>query len=355
MQLFTKKKYTIESEFNRFFFLAVGQLFGGLVQLFAFFARKQIVCRSLIGQNTWDTAIASDMKVHCNCMDFYGHGVLGNLRENSLADIWNGPIANKFRQKLRNGIFPIAECSKCSAWQMRPKKEQIRIKLPYTLMIENTYKCNYSCTSCHRIPLAKTRDGSHLNQHDIALISKTIKENKISKVIYHVLGEPFLVNDIDEQLAKIRSDNPQTHIFMTTNGSLLNTDRKRNATTHVNNIEFSLDGVDDKSVQKYQVGGDFKKPFANLKALVQYSKKNESKTLIGWRYIMFRWNDSPSQIKQAYALAKEAGVSYILFRPTNTPITGFSIRGWYYHFFGLPLSEAIGIKKVGIGFRVPIS
>jgi MoaA/NifB/PqqE/SkfB family radical SAM enzyme len=149
----------------------------------------------------------------------------------------------------------------------------------------------------------------------------------LKKLFYFNRGEPFMSSRIDEELKTIRADNPDLHICTSTNGTLLNSDAKRDAALQMNEVEFSIDGCDQKTLQRYQKGGSFERSYKNMKALVQYRDSRDlKKPIIEWKYVVFNWNDRPEHIQKAIALAKDAGVDYISFWPTNSPFYGISLR-----------------------------
>jgi hypothetical protein len=69
-------------------------------------------------------------------------------------------------------------------------------------------------------------------------------------------------------------------------------------------VIFSIDGCDQKSLQKYQRGGDFERMLHNLRNLVVYrDARGLNVPQIEWKYLLFNWNDRPRQIAKAIWLA----------------------------------------------------
>jgi hypothetical protein len=64
-----------------------------------------------------------------------------------------------------------------------------------------------------------------------------------------------------------------------------------------------------------------------LAALVrERDRRQASRPLVEWKYVVFRWNDRPAQIERAIQLAREAGVDRISFWPAIIPLHGVSWR-----------------------------
>ena len=149
------------------------------------------------------------------------------------------------------------------------------------------------------------------------------------------LGEPFLSPNIGQELPLLRKKNPNCRIVISTNGIVLNTDTKREAALSASNILFSIAGINDEMLKKYEHLGSYEKAYANMKALVEYrNARGLSLPLLEWKYLLFNWNDHRRTIERAIELAKAAGVDSISFWPTHNPMYGFSYRyalGWLNH------------------------
>lgn len=168
--------------------------------------------------------------------------------------------------------------------------------------------------------------------------------------VFFNLGEPFSHKDVHEQLRILRSVNPGIGISTSTNGMLINTDDKRRAALLLDHLFISLDGMDDQSVTRYQIGANFAQVYDNMKRLVRFRyEAHTEKPVIEWKYVMFNWNDRPEQVKRAIELARDAGVDCISFWPTSTPLSGTS---WRYRLH--PFYKTLG-KKSWKGREVDLS
>jgi hypothetical protein len=149
----------------------------------------------------------------------------------------------------------------------------------------------------------------------------------LQQLFYLNLGEPFLSPNIGQELPLLRKKNPDCRIVISTNGIILNTDAKREAALHASQILFSIAGIDDDMLKKYEKLGSFEKAYGNLKALVKYrNTRSLAKPVLEWKYLLFNWNDRPATIRRAIEMAEEAGVDIISFWPTNNPFYGYSFR-----------------------------
>ena len=307
----------------------------------AWLFREHFVCNALQGMSEYNISINCDMTVSCNCQDD-GSGILGTLDDNSFEEIFFGPKANSFRASLAGGKLPILTCARCS--ELRSVAATVAgcqlsvvghpssaSRLPHRgLLVENTIACNLRCPGCIRPAVAKVRKKTKMSPEDICGVAALIQRLKLQKLFYFNRGEPFLSSDILDEMKIIRSLNPDLHIVTSTNGMLLDTDAKREAALLMDEVIFSIDGCDQRSLQKYQRGGDFERMLNNLRALVQFRDERGLKVpQIEWKYLLFNWNDRTKQIQAAIQLANEAGADLISFWPTNNPACGIS---WRYRF-----------------------
>lgn len=281
---------------------------------------KTFYCRSLAGNSKYyNLSIASDMNVSCNCSDIYGEGILGNLKHNSLNEIMHGKKADSFRKKLANGKLPITNCVTCDDLTTKA----INYRYPKNLLIENTIHCNLNCLGCYREDIQLLRKKKSLSLHDIEKIAKSIKG--IKTIYYYNQGEPFFSKNIKKELQIIKKYNPDIKIIISTNGLLLNTKEKREAAMLADEIIFSIHGSNNRSLRRYQKNGDFNKVYTNMKKLIDFRGKKD-KPVITWKYVLFWWNDSSPEIKNAINLAKEINLNGILFEKTQYPLYAVSFK-----------------------------
>lgn len=282
---------------------------------------KAFYCNALSGKSDYNICINSDMTVSCNCLDIDGSGHIGDLSSKNLEEIFHGATATKFRKKLARGILPIRRCLDCRELTQTNRAEAefhvTNFATPKRgIMVENTVLCNLRCLNCSRKAIVATRKKLGMSLADIEKVAIDIKNNNIGVVNYFNLGEPFISNTIYEELAMLREHNPNAAIYVSTNGVLINQDKKREAALLTDYLYVSLDGATGESVNKYQAGGDFQATYDNIRELVKLrNSRNQVKPVIDWKYVVFCWNDSEQEIEKAIELARAAGVDILSFWP----------------------------------------
>ena len=339
---------------------------------------ERFYCRALGGESDYNITINCDLTVSCSCQDYDGSGHIGDLNKNSFPEIFFGPVAQRFREELAKGKLPIMTCARCGDLTRVPKSQSRAVtgvpgkepaagagagdktpasaaereldqqiyagakpRLPYRgMLLENTVRCNIDCIGCDRQSAARIRTTLQMDLQKLSRMADLVHDLGLQQLFYLNLGEPFLSPNIGPELALLRQKNPDCRIVISTNGIVLNTDAKREAALYASNIVFSIAGVNDTMLKKYEHHGSFPKAYDNMKALVAYrNAKGLDAPLLEWKYLLFNWNDHPQTIKQAIEMAKVAGVDMISFWPTHNPFFGISYR------YKLGQFNHIGVKS----------
>lgn len=319
---------------------------------------QRFYCRALAGESEYNLTINCDLTVSCSCQDYDGSGHLGDLNTASFQEVYFGPVAQKFREKLADGKLPIATCARCGDLARVSRKQvstfQPKInhrtdaqagaalstdpgeqrfagpepRLPHRgMLLENTVRCNIDCIGCDRQSAARVRSILQMDLEKLSRMADLVRELKLEQLFYLNLGEPFLSPNIGRELPLLRQKNPACRIVISTNGIVLNNDAKREAALYASHIFFSIAGIHDVMLKKYERFGSFEKAYGNMKTLVEYrNARGLSTPVIEWKYLLFNWNDRRATIKRAIELAHAAGVDAISFWPTNNPFYGYSFR-----------------------------
>jgi len=313
---------------------------------------QRFYCQALAGESLYNLTINCDLTLSCSCQDYDGSGHLGDLNKNSFKDIFFGPVAERFRKQLAQGKLPIKTCTRCGDLK-RARKSEVhkeagapayagpKPRLPYRgMLLENTVRCNIDCIGCDRQSAARIRTTLQMDMEKLSKMGDLVHELGLQELYYLNLGEPFLSPNIGQELPLLRSKNPDCRIVISTNGIILNNDMKREAALSASHIFFSIAGINDEMLKKYEHLGSFEKAYQNMKALVDYrNARGLSAPILEWKYLLFNWNDHRPTLDRAIEMAKAAGVDAISFWPTGNPFFGISYR---YH---LGMLKHIGIAN----------
>jgi hypothetical protein len=341
---------------------------------------QRFYCRSLGGESEYNLTINCDLTVSCTCQDYDGSGHLGDLNKNSFPEVFFGPVAQRFREDLAKGKLPIMTCTRCGDLVRVPKCQSRAVtglpggaggvarsaaatgsqsppsaaerdldrqifagpkpRLPYRgMLLENTVRCNIDCIGCDRQSAARIRTTQQMELEKLSRMADLVHDLGLEQLFYLNLGEPFLSPNIGSELSLLRQKNPKCRIVISTNSIVLNTDAKCEAALNASHIYFSIAGVNEPMLKKYERHGNFQKAYDNMKALVAYrNARGLTAPLLEWKYLLFNWNDHPQTITQAVEMARAAGVDTISFWPTHNPFYGYSYR------YALGRLNHVGVK-----------
>ena len=304
---------------------------------------KKFYCRVLSGLSDYNLSVNCDMTVSCCCLDHDGSGLLGDLSTSSLKEIFSSETAQTMRSMLFKGRLPIFICANCGELKLADKKTAHYYVSNYSvpergIMVENTVDCTVDCLSCCRDSVLSVRRKRNLSLEDIKRISREIKDNNIKKINYFKLGEPFFSPTIYEEMQILREENPDVRIYASSNGLHLDNDVMREAASMFDGIAFSVDGITDEMVLRYQRRGSFNRAYANMRDLVRYREDHKlDRPQVQWKYVLFTWNDTPEVIQKAIDLSREANIDLIDFVPAESPEGSITER-----FFNDPFFASLG-------------
>jgi len=283
----------------------------------------------------WTTLVMlCDGRMACGCADPYGRRVLGDSRLASVTDIWNGPVVSTLRQELSGGGSSF--CGDCPLKLPLKKGESPVIRdvdagpLPNRLYVECTAACNISCHQACCAPetgITRTRQAGML---DFDLFRRVIDETGASlvRIDFFNYGEAFLHKRAVEMCEYIKSRFPGIYLYTSTNGlALSELQARRLVHSGIDEVTFSIDGATPESYARYRQRGKLDVALANLRAMVdEKTRSGRDLPFLNWRYILFRWNDSDTEMNLARDLAKSIGVDRLCWEMTDHPEDGYSRR-----------------------------
>jgi hypothetical protein len=141
-------------------------------------------------------------------------------------------------------------------------------------------------------------------------------------------GEAFLHKRALDMVEYIKSRHPHVYLYTSTNGLALSEEgARRLARSGIDEVTFSIDGATPDTYVRYRQRGDFAKVMRNLRAAVDEKQRaGVELPIINWRYILFAWNDSDAEMKQARRMAGDLGVDRLCWEITDHPEDSFSRR-----------------------------
>ncbi len=170
--------------------------------------------------------------------------------------------------------------------------------------------CNLSCALCPT--------GRHDKRRKPGLMEYQVFESIIDECgpyIYELSlynwGEPLLNSDLFKMVRRAKKF--KVRVVISTNLKQFNNDICAEIIdSEIDDVVVSLDGASQESVAKYQIGNDYEKVRANMKALIDRKRKlNAKKPSVTWRFLVNRFNEH--EMDKAEAISREMGVDVVKF------------------------------------------
>ncbi|MBQ7920642.1 MAG: SPASM domain-containing protein [Lachnospiraceae bacterium] len=155
----------------------------------------------------------------CGWSNFY----IGNLMENTIEEIWNGELAQKFRESMLDGSYRYcnhAKCPHCANNKMEDLLvDYVVPEYPTYCSLSYQLQCNYACKFCrneHYVPC-------ECENENYKKIESEVKKFLPSLITLSAngAGELFCSDSIIRLIGN-EELNPNTKILLETNGSLFN-------------------------------------------------------------------------------------------------------------------------------------
>ena len=227
-----------------------------------------------------------------------------------------GPYA-QVRRAVLDGRMPWPEeCERCLLLRVQPTdapevwdRRTVRI-----LRVEPSYACSLDCPGC--IPLAIRRGHPRAFHLDPDALDRLVTDLSGRGLDIRVLdfqghGEPLLNPRVWEMARRSRLRVPSAWITMTTNAQ--GTFHPRVVASGLDEMVCAIDGVDQATYAPYRVHGDFDLAWRFLTDLVSAGCAAERRVRVIWKYVLFAHNSSPETLVRAQEMARDAGVSELVF------------------------------------------
>jgi radical SAM protein with 4Fe4S-binding SPASM domain len=182
--------------------------------------------------------------------------------------------------------------------------------VPYTVSIEPTCLCNLKCPECPTGLGITRRENTNL---DLALYQNIIDEIKTTTLylMLYFQGEPFMNRDIFGMI-KYASER-KIFTVISSNGQFLDNEMSgRIIQAGLDRLIISVDGTDQKTFEKYRVGGDLSRILEGTKYLNTLKKeRNEKRPEIIFQFLVFRHNETQVDFFKKFGRSSGADRTWI--------------------------------------------
>lgn len=210
---------------------------------------------------------------------------LGNVKDNSIEEIWNGDKFREWRREFLTGNIKtcLDEIRHSSCNKLNYNQDLMELIDPcevvdtpiIRLSPDINGRCNLQCPFCDvwKMPngLYDGIEGfwEHMQEHILPYVVQ----------IDPLAGEPFIQKDLYKMIEMSAKVNSKCEWRFTTNGQWELTDKIKSYLDmiNINCISMSMDSVVEETYEKIRYPGKLDKPMKNLFDLIEYSKTHKSK------------------------------------------------------------------------------
>lgn len=279
-----------------------------------------------------ETVILSDGRITSCCLDPRGDNAFANVYRHDV--VRAGKRLRRFRRKLWRDPRNFPRCAQCLRLQRgeHHRKNPTRAEreafletagLPERLVIELTSCCNLDCADCPagNGSVGEYRYGKQGRFLDVVDLARWLEgwRGPLSQVRLYNYGETFLHPDAVRFCAHLARWRPALWLEVATNmlAPATDSDIERIVRSQPNALIVSLHGADQASAARYMgPHTDFAKAMQNMQKTIRIRKELQYDfPAVIWKYLLFDWNDSETEMDRARALAAEKGIDYIGFEP----------------------------------------
>ncbi len=259
--------------------------------------------------------VLSDGDVVCACPDVSKTNPLGNVIEEPVAEVWNGPRFAALRRAIEENIDQVPICVGCPMRIAEPPPPGFHstVPLPRALLIETVGACNLICPGCDRASIEGNRRKLSIDYPDFTRIVDQLSPN-LRYVEFYVGGENWAQARAADMVRYLRDRNPACYIQSSTNGMFFHTDERARACVEsgLDLLVFSIDGARQDVYEKGKGNGDLERVLDGLRRVLRHrAELGRTTPMVIWRYILYEWSGAPEQMEEARRMAREIGVDHL--------------------------------------------
>ena len=263
---------------------------------------------------------------------------LGRWPQNSISEIWNGPMANELREELKKNSLQKG-CDACAIqfeaknfsgfkaaqFDMSPLNAN---GFPSVFEFELDNTCNLECIMCSPQFSSSIANRMGIKKHAPVYNGQFVTQ--LEEFIPHLHeakfygGEPFMIPIYYDIWDKIVAINPNCHILVQTNATQLNTRIKDILEKGRFYFNISLDSLEKDNYEKIRVNADFDRVMENINYLHQYAKRKNTLFEISVCPIKNNWHEISRFIE--YGNENDIGIyCHTVFHPKHLSLQTITV------------------------------
>jgi MoaA/NifB/PqqE/SkfB family radical SAM enzyme len=242
--------------------------------------------------------------------------VLGTYPDNTIEEMWYGQKADELRTYMKKNVLP-AGCELCymqfegrnfrglrarafdslAARNYREKDGRL-ISRPKMMEFEISNICNLECAMCNGYFSSLIRK----NRENLLPLESPYDESFVKQLepfIPHLAeakflgGEPFLIRTYYQIWDLLIRLNPDVHVSITTNGTIMNNrliDILKKLKVH---IIISIDSLEKENYEKIRINAKFDRVMDHFRYFKEYVKRNHTTLTFAVCPMQQNWKEMP--------------------------------------------------------------
>lgn len=211
--------------------------------------------------------------------------IVGDARENSLEEIWNGPRIREWRRQFLEGDVEFCKkevrCNGChlcpdyNALLPHVNAAEVQSRGPLRLGLNLNGKCNLECRMC---TIWQEPNGRY---DEMGLWPKIEEMAAKVREIELFSGEPFIQKDTYRLIDRISVINPECEWTFTTNGHWVLNDKIKESLDRirVKHLTVSIDSLLPEGYERIRRKGRLQVVSENLDRLIEYDRDRVARGL----------------------------------------------------------------------------
>lgn len=259
--------------------------------------------------------------------------IIGNIKNNTLSEIWNSNAAEKFREDIGN--YNLDKCLSCKKVILAknfasypPLKYDLfssdETSYPTQMSFETSDLCNFSCVMCNESLSSSIKKDKNIPLQKSVYTKEFIEQLK--EFIPHLKsatfigGEPLLIKSYYQIWELILEMNPNCKIHIQTNGSIL-TDRFLNMLPSGQfDIGISLDATTKDIFESIRLKSNFQEVMKNIYTLKEFDKQRKITLNFNYCPLTLNWQELPKVLELANDLEISLKIVHVYYPFNLSPI-----------------------------------
>lgn len=237
-----------------------------------------------------------------------------SARKDMSCIVFAGGPCEAIAKKLACSTLPFPEiCPGCYCLSFSGSP-CFRSRMLNVMQVEPSSRCTLRCKAC-ATPLERERLQP---PHDLSpsVFEKVLQDFTGNGIDIRTFdfsghGEPMMNSDLWQIISLARKYYPGAFLTLITNAH--GEFKEGHVFSGLDQIQFSIDGVDQESFEKYRVGGNYEKALRYMESFTRTARSSGSSVRTVWRYILFNHNDKADHLRKAFEMASAFGIHDLRF------------------------------------------